>query len=83
MEVIKKTIKQAVTTGATTGCTGTTCFVIVPDLTAIYNINFCLKQQIKDWGFFDPLNESPLNNNQTILSRQELFDYLGINTEGG
>lgn len=54
MEVIKKTIKQAVTTGTTTGCTGTTCYVIIPDLTAVYFMNICLKQQVKDWGFFDP-----------------------------
>lgn len=53
MEVIKKTIKQAVTTGATTGCTGTTCYVIVPDLTVVYHINFCLKQENRDFGFFD------------------------------
>lgn len=55
MEVIKKTIKQAVTTGATTGCTGTTCYVIVPDLSAVYNFNFCLTQETKDWGFFDAI----------------------------
>ena len=54
MEVLKKTIKQAVTTGATTGCTGTTCYVIIPDLTAVYYMNICLKQTLKDWGFFDP-----------------------------
>lgn len=78
MEVIKKTIKQAVTTGTTTGCTGTTCYVIIPDLTAVYNVNICIKQKVKDWGFFDPLNQLPLDENQTLLTKQELFDFLEI-----
>lgn len=53
MKVLKKTIKQAVTTGTTTGCTGSSCYVIVPDLTAVYNINVALTQENKDLGFFD------------------------------
>lgn len=81
MEVIKKTIKQAVTTGTTTGCTGTTCYVIIPDLNAVYFTNFCLKQQVKDWGFFDPLNEPPLEEDQTILTRQELLNFLATDGE--
>lgn len=51
MEYIKKTIQQAVTTGATTGCTN--CAIIVPDLTVSYYIKFCLTSDDHDFGFFD------------------------------
>ena len=57
MEVIKKTILQAVTTGTTTGCTGT-CRVIIPDLTKIYYIKFSLTQDNQDYGFFDVYDDS-------------------------
>lgn len=52
MEYIKKTILQAVTTGTTTGCTGT-CRVIIPDLTKVYYFKIGLVQEAHDWGFFD------------------------------
>jgi hypothetical protein len=54
MEVIRKTILQAVTTGAT-ACTGTTgtCFVIIPDTTAVYNIKININSEIRDIGFLD------------------------------
>jgi len=52
MEHIKKTILQAVTTGTTTGCTGT-CRVIIPDLTKVYYFKIGLVQEAHDWGFFD------------------------------
>lgn len=52
MEVIKKRILQAMTTGATTGCTGN-CYVIVPDLTASYYVMICLTSNAKELGFFD------------------------------
>ena len=61
MEVIKKTILQAVTTGTTTGCTGT-CRIIIPDLTKIYNIKICLTQDTQDYGFFDVFIEVDDNN---------------------
>lgn len=54
MEVLKKTILQAVTTGIT-ACTGTTgtCYVIIPDLDAVYHLKIGLKQDNQDIGFFD------------------------------
>ncbi len=54
MEVLKKTILQAVTTGIT-ACTGTTgtCYVIIPDLNAVYYMKIGLKQDAHDLGFFD------------------------------
>ena len=48
MEVIKKTILQAVTTGSTSGGT-----VIIPDLTKDYYFKFLLTQDSHDIGFFD------------------------------
>lgn len=54
MEVIKKKIKMAMTTGTTTGCTSNdNCFVIVPDTGATYNFKILLTSKIKDLGFFD------------------------------
>lgn len=54
MEVVKKTILQAVTTGIT-ACTGTTgdCYVIIPDLTAVYYFKVGLTAEVPDFGFFD------------------------------
>ena len=52
MELIKKTVLQALTTGTTTGCTGT-CRIIIPDLTANYYLKICLTQETQDIGFFD------------------------------
>lgn len=57
MEVIKKTIKQAVTTGITESCSGD-CRVIIPDLNAVYYINVLLKSRKIDWGVFDEFIES-------------------------
>lgn len=53
MELIKKTVNIAMTTGTTTGCTGGTCFVIVPDLSAIYHFKISLSNDVQDIGFFD------------------------------
>ena len=55
MEVLKKTILQALITG-TTACTGTTtgiCNIIIPNINAIYYVKFGLKQEPQDIGFFD------------------------------
>ncbi|MFW6219452.1 MAG: hypothetical protein ACOC33_01160 [bacterium] len=54
MEVIKKTIKQALTTGITETCSGD-CRVIIPDLNANYYITFSLTAKSLDFGFFDAL----------------------------
>jgi len=52
MEIIKKQVLQALTTGTTTGCTGS-CRIIIPDLTANYFFKICLSQETQDIGFFD------------------------------
>ena len=52
MEIIKKRILQAMTTGITTGCTGN-CYVIIPDLTANYYVKICLTSDVRELGFFD------------------------------
>jgi len=65
MEILKKTILQAVTTGTTVPCTlrdsktgnvitcSGYCYTIVPDLNAVYYIMIGLKQVGHDIGFFD------------------------------
>ena len=57
MEVIKKTVLRALTTGTTTGCTST-CRIIIPDLTANYYFKICLTQETQDIGFFDTYIET-------------------------
>jgi len=54
MEIIKKTIKQLLTTGTTTGCTGT-CRVIIPITSSgvTHNFKILLTQETEDIGFFD------------------------------
>lgn len=52
MEIIKKTIKQALTTGITETCTGH-CRIIIPDPSAVYNLKILLTKQELDFGFFD------------------------------
>lgn len=49
MEVIKKKILQAVTTGTTV--TGGT--IIIPDLSVVYHLKIGLKQSGRDLGFMD------------------------------
>jgi len=58
MEILKKTILLAVTTGIT-ACTGTTgtCYVIIPDTGVTYYVKFGLKQVAVDVGFFDSYTE--------------------------
>ncbi len=52
MELIQKTVLRIMTTGTTTGCTGT-CRVIIPDTGVTYNFKLLLNQEIKNVGFFD------------------------------
>jgi hypothetical protein len=52
MEVIKKRILQALTTGIT-ATTGGNKYIIIPDLAAVYNIKIGLCSVVKDIGFFD------------------------------
>lgn len=58
MEVIKKTILQALTTEIITGCTGNYC-IIIPDLTVNYYFKICLTQETQDCGFFDINDQYP------------------------
>jgi len=75
MELLKRTIKQALTTGTTESCTGT-CRVIIPDLSVIYHLTFLLTAEKHDLGFFDALIQGALGEGDVILTRQQLFEYL-------
>ena len=58
MELIKKQIQRAMTTGATpcdSGITGN-CYQIIPDLTIDYNFKIMLKAKDIDFGFFDVIS---------------------------
>jgi len=52
MEVLKKTVLMALTTGLTTTTSGNS-YIIVPDLTAIYYFKIGLTAEMPDLGFFD------------------------------
>lgn len=52
MEVLKKTIQMALTTGLTATTSGNS-YIIVPDLTAIYHFKIGLTAEMPDLGFFD------------------------------
>ena len=52
MEFIKKTVLRIMTTGTTTGCTGT-CRVIIPATGATYTFKILLNQEVKNLAFFD------------------------------
>jgi hypothetical protein len=68
MEIIKKKIFQIMTTGTTSGCTEN-CFVIIPDLSVVYNFKIGLTSDIKDLGFFDASDipvTYPYGNNNAI-----------------
>lgn len=51
MEVIKKTVKRALTVSGVTD----TEFVIIPDLNTHYTFKILLKSKVRDIGFFDDL----------------------------
>lgn len=52
MEIIKKTILQALTTGKTGND-----FIIIPDLTVNYNFKILLTEDVNDFGFFRSYSE--------------------------
>ena len=53
MELLKKKIRQALTTGTTVNSSGKTITVIIPDPDAIYNFMFSMDQELHEFGFFD------------------------------
>jgi hypothetical protein len=75
MELIKKTILQALTTGITTNCTGT-CKVIIPDLNAVYFIKFSLTNKTYDFGFFDAYVEPVIPTPPEPVIPIETFYYV-------
>jgi hypothetical protein len=52
MELVKKTILQALTTGTTATTTGIK-YIIIPDLLAVYHMKLGFTSVVKDIGFFD------------------------------
>lgn len=71
MEIIRKTIMRAITTGKTETC-NENCFVFVPDLTAKYHFKLLLTNQVKDVGFFSVEN-FPYDNNIIYGSTKYLY----------
>lgn len=65
MELLKRIIKQALTTGTTESCTGH-CHVIIPDLSAVYHLTFLLTAEKHDMGFFDAI--SPVTTTTTTIA---------------
>ncbi len=89
MRVIKKTIKQIMTTGLTENCNSDNyCFVIIPDENVIYNTKILLLSNNKDFGFFNAMGNDEninLSESQTISGNSksrlyELKKYKNTNT---
>src|ERR1035437_523023 len=87
MELIKKTIYRIMTTGTTTGCTGT-CRVIIPDTGVTYNIKFLINQEVKDAGFFEtyvldsPFDYIQLSGATSADTIQNLIKFKSVLTGG-
>jgi hypothetical protein len=67
MEFIKKTIYRVMTTGHTTGCTGT-CMVIIPNTGITYQLKINLVQDARNIGFFDPYMLPPMTGITTTTT---------------
>lgn len=80
MELIRRTIKQALTTGTTESCTGS-CRVIIPDLTAVYHISFLLTAEKHDVGLLKAFEQGALESGDVILTVQQLLDALEGETQ--
>jgi len=75
MEILKKTILQAVTTGITTSSGSTDInYVIIPDTGVTYNLKIGLKQIGHDLGFMDAYIEP--EPEIVIISPDETFYIL-------
>jgi hypothetical protein len=57
MELIKKTVQRAMTTGLTATTTGYS-YIIIPDINAVYHFKILLTNELQDMGFFDADVES-------------------------
>jgi hypothetical protein len=89
MELIKRTIYRIMTTGTTTGCTGT-CRVIIPysGTGFTYNINIGLVQNAEDIGFFNAYTiDSPyyfiqLSGATSAITKQNIIKFESVITGG-
>ena len=81
MEILKKTIQRIMTTGTTTGCTGS-CRVIIPDLTKSYYIKFCLNQDSEDIGFFDAYTIDTPYNYINLVTEDDIQTFESVLTGG-
>jgi hypothetical protein len=87
MELIKKTVYRIMTTGTTTGCTGT-CRVIIPDTGVTYNLKILINQEVKDAGFFDaymldsPFDYIQLSGATSVIRKQKLIKFKSFLTGG-
>ena len=87
MEFIKKTVLRIMTTGTTTGCTGT-CRVIIPATGATYNFKILLNQKIKNSGFFDaymidtPYDYIQLSGATSADTAQNLIKFMSVLSGG-
>jgi len=67
MEVIKKKVQMVMTTG-TTACTSGSCYVIIPDLTAVYYFKIGLSAEMRDIGFFDAYTGAFISGGETFYA---------------
>jgi hypothetical protein len=77
MEVIKKTVKMAMTVSGITDSD----FVIVPDLNTSYNFKILLTSQVHDIGFFDNVESVDYVQgfNNVYYGNDSLFTPIGFN----
>ena len=84
MEILKKKIKQALTTGTTVNESGETITVIIPDPNAEYSIKFLLNQSVEDLGFFDAYEEPaiPPPTTTTTTTIAPVETYYALDDDG-
>lgn len=82
MELIQKTVLRVMTTGTTTGCTGT-CRVIIPDTGATYTFKILLNQEAKNLAFYDAyLVDTPYDYINIAATPSGLTKYMNFLTGG-
>jgi len=65
MEVIRKKILRAMTTGATTGGT-VNDYIIIPDLSKEYHFKISLNQDHNQFGYFYSYDDVYVEGNNTV-----------------